>query len=87
MNRTTTPTAAPTVREQLLDHAQTFLMTRGYNGFSYRDLAERWPDRIVVVDGSGDPDTVERAVDAALAPLLAHVLDINLEPLTAEQRA
>ncbi len=41
MNRTTTPTAAPTVREQLLDHAQTFLMTRGYNGFSYRDLAER----------------------------------------------
>ncbi|WP_353193686.1 TetR/AcrR family transcriptional regulator [Pandoraea pnomenusa] len=41
MNRTTTSTAAPTVREQLLDHAQTFLMTRGYNGFSYRDLAER----------------------------------------------
>lgn len=41
MNRTTTSPAAPTVREQLLDHAQTFLMTRGYNGFSYRDLAER----------------------------------------------
>ena len=28
-----------TVREQLLDHAQVLLMTRGYNGFSYRDLS------------------------------------------------
>ncbi|MGI4985600.1 MAG: TetR/AcrR family transcriptional regulator [Janthinobacterium lividum] len=28
-----------TVREQLLAHAQTLLMARGYNGFSYRDLA------------------------------------------------
>lgn len=28
-----------TVREQLLGHAQTLLMTRGYNGFSYRDLS------------------------------------------------
>jgi TetR/AcrR family transcriptional repressor of nem operon len=41
MNRKTTSQAASTVRDQLLDHAQTFLMTRGYNGFSYRDLAER----------------------------------------------
>jgi TetR/AcrR family transcriptional regulator, transcriptional repressor for nem operon len=30
-----------TVREALLDHAQTLIMTRGYNGFSYRDLSER----------------------------------------------
>jgi TetR/AcrR family transcriptional regulator, transcriptional repressor for nem operon len=30
-----------TVREALLEHAQTLLMTRGYNAFSYRDLAER----------------------------------------------
>lgn len=29
-----------TVREALLEHAQTLLMTRGYNAFSYRDLAE-----------------------------------------------
>ena len=29
-----------TVREQLLDYAQTLIMLRGYNGFSYRDLAE-----------------------------------------------
>jgi TetR/AcrR family transcriptional regulator, transcriptional repressor for nem operon len=29
-----------TVREALLDHAQTLMMTRGYNGFSYRDLSE-----------------------------------------------
>src|SRR5471032_2760628 len=28
-----------TVRDQLLDHAQVLLMTRGYNGFSYRDLS------------------------------------------------
>jgi TetR/AcrR family transcriptional regulator, transcriptional repressor for nem operon len=28
-----------TVREQLLGHAQILLMTRGYNGFSYRDLS------------------------------------------------
>jgi TetR/AcrR family transcriptional repressor of nem operon len=28
-----------TVREQLLEHAQVLLMTRGYNGFSYRDLS------------------------------------------------
>ncbi|VVE44639.1 TetR family transcriptional regulator [Pandoraea iniqua] len=41
MNRTTTSPGTPTVREQLLEQAQTFLMTRGYNGFSYRDLSER----------------------------------------------
>jgi len=29
-----------TVREQLLDHAITLIMLRGYNGFSYRDLSE-----------------------------------------------
>jgi len=27
------------VRDQLLQHAQVLLMTQGYNGFSYRDLA------------------------------------------------
>lgn len=27
-------------REQLLDHAQCLIKRRGYNGFSYRDLAE-----------------------------------------------
>lgn len=30
----------PTVREQILDHAITLMMLRGYNGFSYRDLSE-----------------------------------------------
>jgi len=30
-----------TTREQLLDHAQTLIRQRGYNGFSYRDLADR----------------------------------------------
>jgi len=30
-----------TTRDQLLDHAQALIMQRGYNGFSYRDLAER----------------------------------------------
>jgi TetR/AcrR family transcriptional regulator, transcriptional repressor for nem operon len=29
-----------TIREQLLDYAQTLIMLRGYNGFSYRDLSE-----------------------------------------------
>jgi TetR/AcrR family transcriptional regulator, transcriptional repressor for nem operon len=29
-----------TVREQLLNHAITLMMLRGYNGFSYRDLSE-----------------------------------------------
>ncbi|WP_429294917.1 TetR/AcrR family transcriptional regulator [Paraburkholderia sp. CI3] len=29
-----------TVREQILDHAITLIMLRGYNGFSYRDLSE-----------------------------------------------
>lgn len=29
-----------TVREQLLEHAITLMMMRGYNGFSYRDLSE-----------------------------------------------
>ncbi|QGZ63459.1 TetR/AcrR family transcriptional regulator [Paraburkholderia acidisoli] len=28
-----------TVREQILDHAITLMMLRGYNGFSYRDLS------------------------------------------------
>ena len=38
-----TPDNAPertTIREQLLEHGQVLLMTRGYNGFSYRDLSE-----------------------------------------------
>lgn len=30
-----------TTREQLLEHAQSLIRQRGYNGFSYRDLAER----------------------------------------------
>ncbi|MVW78267.1 TetR/AcrR family transcriptional regulator [Bordetella sp. 02P26C-1] len=29
-----------TTRDQLLDHAQCLIRRRGYNGFSYRDLAE-----------------------------------------------
>jgi TetR/AcrR family transcriptional repressor of nem operon len=29
-----------TVREQIIDHAITLMMLRGYNGFSYRDLSE-----------------------------------------------
>ncbi len=29
-----------TVREALLEHAQSLMMTRGYNDFSYRDLSE-----------------------------------------------
>lgn len=29
-----------TIREQVLDHAITLIMLRGYNGFSYRDLSE-----------------------------------------------
>ncbi|AOB30253.1 TetR family transcriptional regulator [Bordetella sp. H567] len=32
---------AATTREQLLSHAQTLIRQRGYNGFSYRDLADR----------------------------------------------
>lgn len=35
MDTTTKP-----VREQILDHAITLMMVRGYNGFSYRDLSE-----------------------------------------------
>lgn len=31
----------PLIREQLLSHAQILIRQRGYNGFSYRDLAER----------------------------------------------
>jgi TetR/AcrR family transcriptional regulator, transcriptional repressor for nem operon len=30
-----------TVRDQLIENALTLMMTRGYNGFSYRDLSER----------------------------------------------
>jgi TetR/AcrR family transcriptional regulator, transcriptional repressor for nem operon len=29
-----------TVRDAVLEHAQALMMTRGYNGFSYRDLSE-----------------------------------------------
>lgn len=31
---------APSVREQLLEHALVLLRRRGFNGFSYRDLAD-----------------------------------------------
>ena len=34
-------TTAATTREQLLGHARVLIRQRGYNGFSYRDLAER----------------------------------------------
>ncbi len=33
-------TTTKPVREQILDHAITLMMLRGYNGFSYRDLSE-----------------------------------------------
>jgi TetR/AcrR family transcriptional repressor of nem operon len=37
----TTANAAASTREQLVSHAQTLIRQRGYNGFSYRDLAEQ----------------------------------------------
>lgn len=38
---------------------------------SYQDLVERWPRRIVRIDGSGTIEDVEQRVDAVVAPLLA----------------
>lgn len=38
---------------------------------AYAELAERWPARVIRVDGDGTPDEVERRVDGALAPFLA----------------
>ncbi|MCX4162612.1 MULTISPECIES: TetR/AcrR family transcriptional regulator [Paraburkholderia] len=74
----------PTVREQLLQHAQTLLMTRGYNGFSYRDLADLvgvktssihyyFPTKedlaLEAVDAySSEVLSTIRAIDASLAP-------------------
>lgn len=39
MKAAANPTA--TTREQLISHAQVLIRERGYNGFSYRDLAEQ----------------------------------------------
>jgi dTMP kinase len=51
---------------------------------SYAELAGRWPERILRVDGAGSVDSVERSVDARLAPVLAGS-GITLSPL--EQHA
>ncbi|MWL89228.1 TetR/AcrR family transcriptional regulator [Cupriavidus sp. SW-Y-13] len=38
--KTQSTQAAQSVRDQLLEHASVLIRQRGYNGFSYRDLAE-----------------------------------------------
>jgi TetR/AcrR family transcriptional regulator, transcriptional repressor for nem operon len=69
----------PTVREQLLNHARVLLMTRGYNGFSYRDLAS-----LVGVKTSSihyyfptKEDLVLEAVDAYSADILGEIRAID----------
>lgn len=47
---------------------------------AYVQLADRWPDRIAVVDGAGTPDQVERRVDDILRPLLERS-SVTLPPL------
>lgn len=77
----------PTVREQILDHAITLMMLRGYNGFSYRDLSE-----LVGVKTSSihyyypsKDDLVLEAVNEYSAEVLAavHAIDAKL-PATAK---
>ncbi len=46
----------------------------------YEQIAARWPERIRRVDGTGSVETVERRVDAIVAPALAS-LGITLDPL------
>lgn len=75
-----------TVRDQLLQHARSLLMTRGYNGFSYRDLAE-----LVSVKTSSihyyfptKEDLVLEAVNAYSSDVLSDVraIDADLPPET-----
>jgi len=40
MATSVTSSACASTRDQLIAHAQTLISKRGYNGFSYRDLAE-----------------------------------------------
>lgn len=40
MNAPHAPVSTGSTREQIIAHAQTLIRQRGYNGFSYRDLAE-----------------------------------------------
>ncbi|WP_158904033.1 TetR/AcrR family transcriptional regulator [Burkholderia sp. L27(2015)] len=68
-----------TVREQVLDHAQTLIKQRGYNGFSYRDLA-----KLVGVKTSsihyyfpGKEDLVLEAVNTYSSAVLAEMYAID----------
>lgn len=69
---------AATARERVLaaGEAEDRLEQAGSDFFArvhdaYEELAARWPERILRIDGAGDPETVGRRVDAALAPVLA----------------
>ena len=70
-----------TVREQILDHAITLMMLRGYNGFSYRDLSELvgvktssihyyFPSKedLAALDALLNPATTPRPLEPAKAP-------------------
>ncbi|CAM3903199.1 TetR/AcrR family transcriptional regulator [Bordetella bronchialis] len=76
-----------TVREQLLNHARVLLMTRGYNGFSYRDLAT-----LVGVKTSSihyyfptKEDLVLEAVNTYSSEVLGHVRAIDGKQSAARQ--
>lgn len=53
---------------------------------AYAELAARWPERIVRIEGGGSVDAVERRVDIAVAAVLA-AAGVPIEPLTTEQHA
>jgi TetR/AcrR family transcriptional repressor of nem operon len=76
-----------TVRDQLLEHARVLLMTRGYHGFSYRDLAT-----LVGVKTSSihyyfptKEDLVLEAVNAYSTDMLAVVRAIDEKQSAAHQ--
>jgi TetR/AcrR family transcriptional regulator, transcriptional repressor for nem operon len=81
------PMETSSVRDQLLQHARSLLMTRGYHGFSYHDLA-----RLVGVKTSSihyyfpkKEDLVLEAINAYSKEVLAEVRDID-PSLPAEKK-
>ncbi|MCW2923716.1 MAG: dTMP kinase [Thermoleophilia bacterium] len=68
-----------------IERAGSEFFTRAHA--AYGELAARWPDRILRIDGDGTADEVEVRVDAALSRPLAARTGIVLEPLHRRQPA
>ncbi|EHP38336.1 TetR family transcriptional regulator [Cupriavidus basilensis OR16] len=80
----------PSVRDQLLEHTLVLVRQRGFNGFSYRDLAERVGVKTSSIHYHfpAKEDLVQAAVTEYSARSLQRVRDIDTKlPVSEQARA